>query len=88
MPNKSKPKLLRAQFDWPPVKQFSELTISEPGWYYFQPRFRRQIGSSLCFILITADTIIDGDLKCRRYTGIYTGPYWVPDDIAYEVHPT
>jgi hypothetical protein len=58
---------------------FTEKTVTEPGWYWFEPACPGMTGGYPKFIQVDQDAISDGWLKCRKYAGKYAGPIEPPD---------
>ena len=62
-----------------PFPIVTETTITEPGWYWFEPAYPGMTGGSPKFIQVDQDAIADGWMKCRKYRGKYAGPIEPPD---------
>jgi hypothetical protein len=59
---------------------FSEVTIKNPGWYFFYPKHPDKYERPK-FVEVGQDSIDDGWLRCRKYAGTYMGPI-VPPSLA------
>jgi hypothetical protein len=57
----------------------TERTITEPGWYWFEPTYERA-GGRAEFVRVDQDIIDDKQqLDCLRYRGKYAGPIEPPE---------
>jgi hypothetical protein len=61
-----------------PFPIVTESTITEPGWYWFEPAYP-QAGGNPKFVQVEKYAIDGGWLKVRIYAGKYAGPFEPPD---------
>lgn len=58
----------------------TELTITKPGWYWFEPQYPNAGGPTKgSFVHVDEMSIEEKCLQCRRYAGQYAGPIEPPD---------
>jgi hypothetical protein len=62
-----------------PFPIVTEQTITEPGWYWFEPACPGMTGGYPKFVQVDQDAISYGWLKCLKYAGKYAGPIEPPD---------
>lgn len=69
-----------------PFPIVTETTITEPGWYWFEPGCP-DAGSRASFVNIDQGIIEDKhQLNCRKWRGKYAGPF-MPPSMCQDMGP-
>lgn len=64
--------------DLPPLPgRYTEETIKAPGFYFFYPKHKLSGYERPHYVEIHEDAL-DGDLRCKKYAGVYVGPLIPP----------